>query len=519
MEGNNMASSITLSAGVRSNLLNLQNTADLKNITQTRLSTGKKVNSALDNPSNFFTASSLSSRASDLSNLLDGMANGIQTIQAANNGLTSITTTLQSMQSTLNQARQDKSFQTVSFDMDPTAIGTTAAKTIGFSGGAVGTTAVTVGLNTTGAGSAATVAALTMTTAATTGAAGIDLSTAGDKIDLTINGKAISIDSTKLNNGGGTGGKGSAANLANAINTAFTAAGGTGVIAAVDGSNHLVFATSATGAAASVAITAFSQTTTAGTSGIANGSATGVDAVAPGAVKTVDQMVTAINGTTALAGKVVASNDNGKLRIQNLSTQDLTVTGTANGKVDGSTSTGSIAGNSVRTSLAKQFNDLRDQITKFGDDASFNGINLLRGDNMKLTLNETGTSFINVQAKDKNGQATTVDNTFLKTDSIVAQELDSDATIDTKLDTIKDALSSIRSISSSLGSQLSSVQARKDFTKQMINTLQVGSDNLTLADTNEEGANLLALNTRQSLQTTSLSFASQADQAVLQFLR
>uniref|UniRef100_UPI001954A225 hypothetical protein n=1 Tax=Enterobacter hormaechei TaxID=158836 RepID=UPI001954A225 len=76
--------------------------------------------------------------------------------------------------------------------------------------------------------------------------------------------------------------------------------------------------------------------------------------------------------------------------------------------------------------------------------------------------------------------------------------------------------SSIRSASSSLGSQLSSVQARKDFTKQMINTLQVGSDNLTLADTNEEGANLLALNTRQSLQTTSLSFASQADQAVLQ---
>ncbi|WP_216073778.1 hypothetical protein, partial [Acinetobacter baumannii] len=92
---------------------------------------------------------------------------------------------------------------------------------------------------------------------------------------------------------------------------------------------------------------------------------------------------------------------------------------------------------------------------------------------LKLTLNETGTSFINVQTKDKSGNATSIDNTFLKTDTVTAAEFDSDSNIDTKLDTIKDALASISSASSSLGSQLSSVQARKDFTKQMINTLQV----------------------------------------------
>ncbi|WP_170181722.1 flagellin [Phreatobacter stygius] len=510
---------ITLSSGVRSNLLNLQNTADLKNITQTRLSTGKKVNSALDNPSNFFTASSLSSRASDLSNLLDGMANGIQTIQAANNGLSSITTTLQSMQSTLNQARQDKSFQTQSYEIDATAIGTATVKNLNLSGGSIGPAGgagVDIALNTTGAGSAATAAVRTGAGAT----ANVDLSGGGDSVAFTLNGTAISINAAKLNTAGGAAGVGSLANFATAINTELTAASNTSVTASVSG-GQIVFTSAATGAAANVTVSGYAATTSGATAtGISNGTNNGAAAVAPGAVKTVDQLVTAINGTTALTGKVVASNDNGKLRIQNLSTQDLTTKGAGGGKVDGVVgSTSTVAGNSVRTSLSKQFNDLRDQLTKFGDDASFNGVNLLRGDNLKLNLNETGTSFINVQTKDKTGNATSVDNTFLKVDSTVAADLDSDSTIDGKLDVIKDALSSIRSVSSSLGSQLSSVQNRKDFTKQMINTLQVGSDNLTLADTNEEGANLLALNTRQSLQTTSLSFASQADQAVLQFLR
>src|SRR5215813_539125 len=100
-------SDITLSAGVRQNLLSLQNTASLMAQTQNRLATGKKVNSALDNPLNFFTSSSLSARAGDLSNLLDSMSTGIQTIQAANNGLTAITSLVQQLQATVSQARSD----------------------------------------------------------------------------------------------------------------------------------------------------------------------------------------------------------------------------------------------------------------------------------------------------------------------------------------------------------------------------------------------------------------------------
>src|SRR4249920_3394530 len=99
-------SDIVLSAGVRSNLLQLQQTSDLITQTQTRLATGKRVNSALDNAINFFTAQGLDNRANDLNGLLDSMSNAINTIQAANNGITAITKLVQSAQALTSQANQ-----------------------------------------------------------------------------------------------------------------------------------------------------------------------------------------------------------------------------------------------------------------------------------------------------------------------------------------------------------------------------------------------------------------------------
>src|ERR1044071_3980111 len=99
-------SDIVLSAGVRANLLQLQKTSDLITSTQTKLATGKRVNSALDNPVNFFTAQGLQNRAGDLSNLLDSMSSAFNTIQAANNGITSITKLVQSAQALVSQAQQ-----------------------------------------------------------------------------------------------------------------------------------------------------------------------------------------------------------------------------------------------------------------------------------------------------------------------------------------------------------------------------------------------------------------------------
>src|SRR4029453_9115376 len=99
-------SNITLTAAVRQNLLSLQGTADLLATTQGRLATGKKVNSALDNPTNFFTAAGLDSRAGDISNLLDGIGNGVQVLQAANTGITSLSKLVDTAKSIANQALQ-----------------------------------------------------------------------------------------------------------------------------------------------------------------------------------------------------------------------------------------------------------------------------------------------------------------------------------------------------------------------------------------------------------------------------
>src|SRR5512137_2814351 len=102
-------SDIVLSAAVRQNLLSLQDTAALLSKTQERLASGKKVNSALDNPTNFFTAAGLDARASDISNLLDSIGNGVQVLQAADTGITSLQKLVDTAKSIANQALQQPS--------------------------------------------------------------------------------------------------------------------------------------------------------------------------------------------------------------------------------------------------------------------------------------------------------------------------------------------------------------------------------------------------------------------------
>jgi flagellin len=272
-------SDIVLSAGVRANLLQLQQTSELINQTQNRLASGKKVNSALDNAINFFTAQGLDTRANSLNSLLDSMSNGINTIQAANNGITSITKLVQSAQALASQAQQA------------------------------------------------------------------------------------------------------------------------------------------------------SDTTT-------------------------------------------------------------------------------------RASLATQYGALITQITQLAKDSGFNGVNLLGGNSLTITLNETGTSSVAVTAVDyTNASAAPLSinaaaGNWATSGNITAASTDLSA-----------ALTTLQTESQTLSASLSTVQIRQDFTKATINTLQSGSAALTLADTNQEGANLLALQTRQQLSSTALSLASQADQNVLRLFR
>jgi flagellin len=518
---------VSLSKAVRSNLLSLQSTAATMAKTQERLATGLKVNSALDNPTNFFTASALNSRAGDMANLLDSMSSGIKTIEAADNGLKSITKTVETMQSTLRQARQDKSFKTESYAMNlGTGLAIDGSEQITFTGGAFGITSEAVNLTTS--------------QAATTGGAytAMDFNNAGVfgetlTFNLAVNGgtaKAIEIEATNdttlsITVDGGTATTFTVADsdavsnteLAAALNATFTANSvGVTVSHAAGATGALTF----TGNAASselAAVTLSGITASAApvlTASFAMGAAT--TALTNNTAKSVDTLVTEINNNDALEGNIRASNDNGKLRIENLSTTELTVGGiTVGGDLDGESGSGAVGSNDVRKNLVKQFNELRDQLDKFADDASFNGINLLRGDKLKLTFNETGTSTIEIQAKDEGGVPTSINNTALGIDEVFNADFDSDATLDTKLEVLSDVMGKLRSHASSFGSNLSIVENRTDFTKNMINTLETGASNLTLADTNEEAANLLALQTRQQLSSTALSMASQADQAVL----
>src|ERR1041385_3424716 len=149
-------SGIVLSASVRQNLLSLQTTADLLSTTQNRLATGKKVNSALDNPTNYFTAQSLDNRASDINNLLDGIGNGVQVLQAADTGITSLSKLVDTAKSIANQVLQQPGGYTskdnVQFTGARTAAGTAAASNL--NAGALTGAVVTF---TNSAGTAATI--------------------------------------------------------------------------------------------------------------------------------------------------------------------------------------------------------------------------------------------------------------------------------------------------------------------------------------------------------------------------
>ncbi|WP_306224723.1 flagellin [Bosea beijingensis] len=172
---------------------------------------------------------------------------------------------------------------------------------------------------------------------------------------------------------------------------------------------------------------------------------------------------------------------------------------------------------SVRSNLIDQFNDLRDKIDDLAKDSSFNGINLLAGDRLSITFNEkTGK---NQTKLDIQGSNLTADNLgisrAINTQLTGFVNFQNDADLDKATASLTGALTSLKSLASTLGSNLSVAQTRQDFTKELANVLTTGAGNLVLADPNEEGASLLALNTRQQLSQTALSLANQADQGVL----
>jgi flagellin-like hook-associated protein FlgL len=393
--------SVVLSASVRQNLLSLQSTADLLATTQNRLSSGKKVNTALDNPTNYFTAAGLDNRASDINNLLDGIGNGVQVLQAANTGLTSLQKLVDTAKSIANQVLQ-------------------------------------------------TTAGYSPKSSVTSGAI-----TGGTAANLLGTGLAQSDTLTIAATGGGT-----------ATSITF----GTGA-AEVDTLNELNAALAPNNLQASVDDTTGKITITT-----INDAASAT--------------VGALGGTATGAGKAF------------LPASVTTVAAVADP-----------ASQTIRSNLVAQYNNIIAQITTTAQDASFNGINLLNGDDLKLTFNETGKSILNIKGVTFGAAGLGLASLVSGTDFL--DNASAKATI-AKISTASDML---RTQASSLGSNLSVVQIRQDFNKNLINVLQNGSANLTLADTNEEAANSQALSTRQSIAVSALALANQSQQSVLQLLR
>jgi hypothetical protein len=166
-----------------------------------------------------------------------------------------------------------------------------------------------------------------------------------------------------------------------------------------------------------------------------------------------------------------------------------------------------------RAGLVAQYNNVLAQINTTSQDASFNGINLLSGDTLKLTFNETGRSTLSITGVTFNSAGLGLSSLTAGTDFL------DNSSANKALTALSSASSTLRAEASTLGSNLSIVQIRQDFNKNLINVLQTGSSNLTLADTNQEAANSQALSTRQSIAVSALSLANQSQASVLQLLR
>lgn len=448
---------VTLSSATRQNLLSLQDTAKLTATNQNRLSTGKKVNSALDNPVNYFTASALTDRSTALQGLLDGISNGVQTIQAASKGIDSVTSLVKQLQSTIKQAQTNAATNLPKIQGATTSTETTS--TTPGSGIADASEAAATGKSQHDTALAKSLfGAVASADSTTNGSLGLTASTTADETFRISAGNTtydVKLTSTSTVN-----------DLVNGINKSGIAT------ASVDSNGQLVV--TGTG---SDALTVEHGTKDKTTGAFTTDTTTTFTDTLFGAAASVDLTKVSGGGTSA-----------------------------------------------ARSSLIDQFNDVRDQIDQLAKDSGFNGTNLLGGDKLSIAFNEkTGAaqSKLDVQGTEITssglGIGKLIDSATTATGGDFSVQNNTD--LSKASDALTNALTSLRSLSSTLGSNLATVQTRQDFTKNLSDVLQTGADNLTNADMNAEAANSQALSTRQSLGISALSLANTANQGILQLLR
>lgn len=496
-------SDVTLSPGVRSTLLSLQGTAALTSAIQTRLATGKRVNSALDNPRSFFTSLSLNSRAGDLNALLDNIVQAQQTVKSVALGITSLTKLVQAAQSIAQQARQAPLPQT-GYD----AI--TSTGTADVSGETAGT--VTGNVDTSGGGFLADVEGLQIQVGGSTYTVHQPSSPTPEAINTII---------SRINSTAGLGPNG-------AVTASLDASGK--FLKLTSNSTDTSFQVLTSAAATALGVAGGTGTSTnllqavpslAGTTlnVQANGGGTTIVNFGNGAgqVSTLGELQSAL-ASAGVSVSLTGGNATLSVPASTGTRNALTTSGSALAALGMTPSNDehgvvtSTTPDPTRASLQSQYNTLLQQIDALATDSSYNGVDLLKGDNLTTTFNENGSSSLTISG-------VSLDAAGLGLSALTGADFQSDPAVDDVTGKLDTALTSLRTQALRFGSGLTTLQTRHDFTKALVQTLQTGADDLVLADTNQEGANLLALQTRQALSMTALSLSSQGAQAVLRLFQ
>lgn len=559
---------VVLGAALRSNLLTLQGTQRSIDATQLRLATGKRVNSALDNPQQFFTAQALNNRASDLSRLLDGIGQSIKTIEAADKGITALTRLVEQADSVVNAARDELAAS----DGEARAVGNVdlrnVANLVGFGGIAALDQFRITTTNDAGAQIIETITIQTGDTAYTLAAkitdqfadarAGEISARITDEGFLEIsstNGRSFKIGESSVVGATATNiglagyqalgltryvqleQRGAVANdtaqstivAGNTVKSIslFESAGNVADVGDVISGATYIDETGRT------VVTGLAATDTIQLQ-VNNGAAS--TALALSATTTWQDLIDQINGDANFNQLIRLGweEGTGQLTITSISANTQNVSfnfnnvvdtagevfelgfGSESGLLDPNLPVDLVVGAyqnvfSFNTStaaldkLSDDYNTIRSQIDDLVRDAQYRGVNLLRGDNLTTFFNEDNTSTLVTEGADFTAGGL----------GLAAANFTDSLSIETVATRTRDALNEVRTFGSTLANNLSIIQTRRDFTEQTINTLEAGASELTDADLNEEGAKLLALQTAQQLGVTALSLASQSQQSVL----
>src|SRR5690242_7014953 len=395
-------SGIVLSASVGQNLLSLQSTASLLATTQNDLATGNKVNSALDNPTNFFTAQSLNNRASDIGNLLDAIGNGVQVLQSANTGITSLQSLVASAQSIANQVLQSPTGYSTKSNVSSVALTGATANNLVASVASVTGSVVNVDA-TTATGPITTSTTLSGTAGSSTNDLASSISTTDT---LVVNGITFTFTAGTTSSGTSIGIGDTVAHLLSAINAVT---GGTSTVTggAISINPTTAGLTLSGTALAKLGLSAIGDGLAGQTLSIAatgGGVATALTfGLGANQISNLNQLNNALAPNNLQASidttghiNIITANDAASSTIG-------TITGTA--ASTGAAFFGAVGGvpiadpnsQSTRANLVSQYNNVLAQINTTAQDASFNGVNLLNGDTLKLVFNETGRSTLSIQ--------------------------------------------------------------------------------------------------------------------------